>query len=32
MIARAAYRSGVSLWMLTRIDEWKTHGEIGKED
>jgi len=31
MIARAAYRSGVSLWMLTRIDEWKTHGEIGKE-
>ena len=32
MIARAAYRSGVSLWMLTRIDEWKTHGEIGKEE
>ena len=32
MIARAAYRSGVSLWMLTRIDEWKTHGEIEKED
>ena len=31
MIARAAYRSGVSLWLLTRIDEWKTHGEIGKE-
>ena len=28
MIARAAYRSGVSLWILTRIDEWKTHGEI----
>ncbi len=27
MIARAAYRSGVSLWLLTRIDEWKTHGE-----
>ena len=26
MIARAAYRSGVSLWILTRIDEWKTHG------
>ena len=26
MIARAAYRSGVSLWLLTRIDEWKTHG------
>ena len=32
MIARAAYRSGVSLWLLTRIDEWKTHGEIDKED
>ena len=32
MIARAAYRSGVSLWILTRIDEWKTHGEISKED
>jgi len=32
MIARAAYRSGVSLWMLTRIDEWKTHGEIEKEE
>ena len=32
MIARAAYRSGVSLWLLTRIDEWKTHGEIGKEE
>ena len=31
MIARAAYRSGVSLWLLTRIDEWKTHGEIGKD-
>ena len=28
MIARAAYRSGVSLWILTRIDEWKTHGEM----
>ena len=27
MIARAAYRSGVSLWLLTRIDEWKAHGE-----
>ena len=26
MIGRAAYRSGVSLWILTRIDEWKTHG------
>lgn len=32
MIARAAYRSGVSLWLLTRIDEWKTHGEIDKDD
>jgi multicomponent Na+:H+ antiporter subunit G len=31
MIARAAYQSGVSLWLLTRIDEWKTHGEISKE-
>ena len=31
MIAGAAYRSGVSLWMLTRIDEWKTHGTIDKE-
>jgi multicomponent Na+:H+ antiporter subunit G len=31
MIARAAYRSGVSLWLLTRIDEWKSHGEIDKE-
>ena len=28
MIARAAYRSGVPLWILTRIDEWKTHGEM----
>ncbi len=32
MIARAAYRSGVSLWILTRIDEWKTHGEIGQDE
>jgi multicomponent Na+:H+ antiporter subunit G len=32
MIARAAYRSGVSLWLLTRIDEWKAHGEIDKDD
>ena len=32
MIARAAYRSGVSLWLLTRIDEWKTHGTIEKEE
>ena len=27
MIGCAAYRSGVALWILTRIDEWKTHGE-----
>ncbi len=32
MIACAAYRSGVSLWLLTRIDEWKSHGEIEEED
>jgi multicomponent Na+:H+ antiporter subunit G len=32
MIGRAAYRSGVSLWILTRIDEWKSHGELDKED
>jgi multicomponent Na+:H+ antiporter subunit G len=32
MIGRAAYRSGVSLWLLTRIDEWKTHGEMENED
>lgn len=32
MIGRAAYRSGVSLWILTRIDEWKSHGEINKPD
>jgi len=32
MIARAAYRSGVPLWLLTRIDEWKTHGESGTEE
>ena len=32
MIARAAYRSGVSLWILTRIDEWKTHGSDGHKD
>ena len=32
MIGRAAYRSGVSLWIFTRIDEWKTHGEIEKDD
>jgi multicomponent Na+:H+ antiporter subunit G len=33
MIGRAAYRSGVSLWILTRIDEWKSHGSNtrGKE-
>jgi len=31
MIARAAYRSGVSLWILTRLDEWKAHGTIGNE-
>ncbi len=28
MIGRAAYRSGVSLWSRTHIDEWKAHGEI----
>ena len=22
MIGRAAYRSGVALWLLTRVDEW----------
>ncbi len=32
MIARAAYKSGVSLWILTRIDEWKTHGSMGKDE
>lgn len=32
MIGRSAYRAGVSLWILTRIDEWKTHGDIGKVD
>jgi multicomponent Na+:H+ antiporter subunit G len=31
MIARAAYRSGVSLWILTRIDEWKARGEIEQD-
>lgn len=31
MIARAAYRSGVSLWLLTRIDEWKAHGRNNPE-
>ena len=31
MIGRAAYRSGVQLWILTRIDEWKSHGEIDKK-
>ena len=32
MIGRAAYRSGVSLWILTRIDEWKSHGKIQEEE
>ena len=32
MIGRAAYRSGVSLWILTRIDEWKTHGDNSSDD
>ncbi len=32
MIARAAYRSGVSLWILTRIDEWKAHGSGSREN
>lgn len=31
MIARAAYRSGVSLWILTRIDEWKARDEIEQD-
>jgi len=31
MIARAAYRTGVSLWILTRIDEWKSHGSNAKD-
>lgn len=31
MIGRAAYQSGVSLWILTRIDEWKSHGKIKKK-
>lgn len=32
MIARAAYRSGVSLWILTRIDEWKSQGSAEHTD
>ncbi len=32
MIGRAAYRSGVALWLLTRVDEWKTHGSIMQDD
>ncbi|NNJ70238.1 MAG: monovalent cation/H(+) antiporter subunit G [Kiritimatiellales bacterium] len=32
MIGRAAYRIGVPLWILTRIDEWKAHGRIEKEE
>jgi multicomponent Na+:H+ antiporter subunit G len=32
MIGRAAYRSGVNLWILTRIDEWKAHGEIDEHE
>ena len=32
MIGRAAYRSGVSLWILTRIDEWKTHGDNSSDN
>ena len=32
MIGRAAYRSGVGLWILTRIDEWKTHGKADPHD
>ena len=32
MIGRAAYRSGVSLWILTRVDEWKSHGSMKKDD
>ncbi|MBN2162844.1 MAG: monovalent cation/H(+) antiporter subunit G [Pontiellaceae bacterium] len=31
MISRAAYRSGASLWILTRIDEWKVHGRKDNE-
>jgi len=31
MIARAAYRSGVSLWILTRIDEWKARSPIEQD-
>ncbi len=32
MIARAAYRSGVSLWILTRVDEWKARSPGAKEE
>lgn len=32
MIGRAAYRSGVSLWLLTRIDEWKAQGRNAPDD
>ncbi len=32
MIARAAYKSGVSLWILTRIDEWKAQGTSPEGD
>ena len=32
MIGRAAYRSGVSLWILTRLDEWKAHGDLEGDD
>lgn len=27
MIGRAAYRTGVPLWLMTRIDEYNTHGK-----
>lgn len=32
MIGRAAYRSGISLWILTRIDEWKAQGRTGRNE
>lgn len=32
MIGRAAYRSGVQLWILTRIDEWKAHGALDRDE
>jgi multicomponent Na+:H+ antiporter subunit G len=32
LMGRGAFGSVVAIWLLTRVDEWKTHGSIMHDD